>query len=111
MEPLGYVIIVGGSSAAAVGFIAGLLATRFRAAPVIATAVIIAVNVVVVSIAIGWTASCPSCEAWRSEDSTRILDVYFAIFWGFIVGAPIIGIIWLGALFSRLLPRPHKESA
>ena len=90
------------STLAALGFSAGAIGARYPKAPWIATAVVLAGYVVLVAISIGWYENCRNCESWRSYDSTRGLEVLLAVFYTPFVAAPIIAIIWLGALLSRV---------
>jgi hypothetical protein len=90
------------AAVAALGFIAGLMGIRYAKAPWIATGLILLGYGVLVAVSIGWYESCRNCESAFSYDSTRGLEVLLALVWGFFVAAPIIAIIWLGALLSRV---------
>lgn len=100
MEPLGYVVILGGTTAALIGLAVGLLAPWFPRGPGLFSLVIIAIYILLVAASVGWTATCPSCGTLAETDSSRVADIFIAVFWGFVVFAPVIAITLISALLS-----------
>jgi hypothetical protein len=111
MTTWGYIIVVGGSTAAVLGLLVGLSAAKFRSAPTIYSWAVVAAWLLLVAASIGWTVNCPRCESLQSYDSARALDIYMAVFWGLLVGAPVIAITWLGVLVSLVIFRRRPERA
>jgi hypothetical protein len=93
---------------AVAAFIAGLLHSRYRAVPMAATVVVLVIDVVLVGVSIVY-ANASECEASGHCDFIRSVVVNAALATGALVGTAVIAIIWLGALFSRFLPRPSQE--
>jgi hypothetical protein len=90
------VLAVAGA-AALLGFLAGLARPRTPAAPIAATALIIAGYIIIVIAAGAWAAECRGCDGWVGSDSSRVADFQSAIFVGAILAAAIVAVIWAGA--------------
>ena len=97
-DRLNALIVFGPPAAmAALGFIGGMLGARYRLAPWIATAAMIACYLAFLAVLGTWAADCPGCyrgEATRGQ-LARIAPVI-----GFIATLILVLIVWLGRLLT-----------
>lgn len=98
----GAAILAGFGTFAFLGLLAGLASRVFPRAPTIAAGLIAGGYVSLLAMTVVWTAVCPTCTSWTSEDSARGVDIFMAFFWGGLSSAAILAIIWSGTRIARL---------
>lgn len=85
---------------AAICLIIGLVSSRVRAVPVVATVVVVALYFIALGPFMVWTASCTGCGGALSYDTARSAELYLLhTTWGgfFAMG---VAAVWIGVLLS-----------
>lgn len=95
---------------AVLGLAAGLARPRFSFAPVVMSWALVAGYAILLITAGAWVAACPGCTSLRSYDSTRVIDLMIAFYWGGLFLACELAIVWLGAGIAALVGRRRTRA-